>query len=183
MVAPAARVEGTASMDGERRLRIYLNDHLAATMLAREVANRSLARNRGSELGTFLERFLEDQSRERAMLLEGMRRMGVAPRAFKVAAAWMAERIGRLKPNGQLTGYSPLSRLLEIEALLGLIRGARSMWLALARLDDERLRGLDLLERAERGERQMAELERIELEFVPEAIGTSGAEAPKPVEP
>ena len=170
-------------MDGERRLRIYLNDHLAATMLARELANRSLGRNRGSDLGTFLERFLEDQSRERAMLLEAMRRMGVAPQTFKVAAAWVAERIGRLKPNGQLTGYSPLSRLLEIEGLLGLIRGARSMWLALARLDDERLLGLDLHERAERADRQMAELERIELEFVPEALGTSGAGAPKPVEP
>lgn len=164
-------------MDGERRLRIYLHDHLAATTLARELANRSLGRNRGSELGTFLERFLEDQSRERAMLLETMRRMSVAPQTLKVAAAWMAERIGRLKPNGQLTGYSPLSRLLEIEGLLGLIRGARSMWLALARLDDERLRGLDLLERAERADRQMAELERIELGFVTEAIGTSGAGA------
>lgn len=164
-------------MDGERRLRIYLHDHLAAATLARELANRSLGRNQGSELGTFLERFLEDQSRERAMLLEIMRRMSVAPQTFKVAAAWMAERIGRLKPNGQLTGYSPLSRLLEIEGLLGLIRGARSMWLALARLDDERLRGLDLLGRAERADRQMAELERIELGFVPEAIGTSGAGA------
>jgi hypothetical protein len=169
-------------MDGERRLRIYLNDHLATTMLARELATRSLGRNRGSELGTFLDQFLEDQLRERAMLLEAMRGMSVAPQTLKVAAAWMAERIGRLKPNGQLTGYSPLSRLLEIEGLLGLIRGARSMWLALARLDDERLRGLDLLERVERADRQMAELERIELEFVPEAIGTSGAVARKSVD-
>lgn len=166
-------------MDGPRRLRIYLNDHLATTMLARELAKRSLGRNRGSELGAFLEGFLEDQSHERAMLLEAMRRMGVAPQTFKVAAAWMAERIGRLKPNGQLTGYSPLSRLLEIEGLLALIRGARSMWLVLARLDDHRLRGLDLLERAERADRQLAELERIELEVVPEAIGTFSEGAPK----
>ena len=169
-------------MDGQRRLRIYLNDHLATTMVARELAKRALGPNRGSELGAFLERFLEDQSRERSMLLVAMRRIGVAPQTFKVAAAWMAERIGRLKPNGQLTGYSPLSRLLEIEGLLGLIRGARSMWLALARLDDERLRGLDLLERAERADRQMAELERIELEFVSEAIGSSGARVRTSVE-
>jgi hypothetical protein len=169
-------------MDGQRRLRIYLNDHLATTMVARELAKRSLGPNRGSELGAFLERFLEDQSRERSMLLVAMRSVGVAPQTFKVAAAWMAERIGRLKPNGQLTGYSPLSRLLEIEGLLGLIRGARSMWLALARLDDERLRGLDLLERAERADRQMAELERIELEFVSEAIGSSGARVRTSVE-
>ena len=109
--------------------------------------------------------------------------MGVAPQTFKVAAAWMAERVGRLKPNGQLTGYSPLSRLIEIEGLLALVRGARSMWLALARLDDRRLRGLDLLERAERAERHMADLERMELGFVPEAIGTPGERARKALEP
>lgn len=170
-------------MNGERRLRIYLNDHLAATVLARELARRSLGRNRGSELGAFLEGFLRDQSRERATLLEAMRRVGVAPQSFKIAAAWMAERIGRLKPNGQLSGYSPLSRLLEIEVLLALIRGARSMWLALAHLDDERLRGLDLLQGAARADRHMDALERIELEVASEAIGTSGAGASKAVEP
>jgi hypothetical protein len=170
-------------MDTQRRLRIYLNDHLATTIVARELAKRSFGRNRGSELGTFLEGYLEDHSRERAVLVEAMRRMGVAPQTLKVVAAWAAERVGRLKPNGQLTGYSPLSRLVEIEGLLALVRGARSMWLVLARLDDRRLRGLDLLERAERTERHMAELERIELEFVPEAIGTPGEGARKVVEP
>lgn len=167
----------------QRRLRIYLSDHLATTIATRELAKRSLGRNRGSELGAFLEGFLQDHSRERAVLVEAMRRMGVAPQTFKVAAAWMAERVGRLKLNGQLSGYSPLSRLIEIEGLLALIRGARSMWLVLERLDDPRLRGLDLLERAERAERYMAELERIELEFVPEAIGTSGEWPREAVEP
>ena len=170
-------------MDAHRRLRIYLNDHLATTIVARELAKRSLRRNRGSELGAFLEGFLEDHSRERAVLAEAMRRMGVAPQSFKVAAAWMAERVGRLKLNGQLTGYSPLSRLIEIEGLLALVRGARSMWLVLARLDDGRLRGLDLLERAERAEVYMAELERIELDVVAEAIGPPGEVARKAVEP
>lgn len=170
-------------MDAQRRLRIYLNDHLATTIVARELAKRSLGRNRGSELGAFLEGYLEDQSRERAVLVEAMRRMGVAPQTLKVAAAWMAERVGRLKPNGQLTGYSPLSRLIEIEGLLALVRVARSMWLALARLDDPRLRGLDLLERAERAERYMAELELIELQFVPEAIAPPGEGTPRAVEP
>ena len=71
----------------KRRLRIYLSDHLATTIVARELAKRSLGRNRGSALGTFLEGYLEDHSRERAMLIEAMRRMGVAPQTFKVAAA------------------------------------------------------------------------------------------------
>ena len=31
--------------------------------------------------------------------------------------AWSAEKFGRLKLNGQLSGYSPLSRLEELEIL------------------------------------------------------------------
>ena len=41
--------------------------------------------------------------------------LGVGSRA-KDGAAWVAEKLGRLKTNGQLTGYSPLSRLVELEA-------------------------------------------------------------------
>ena len=41
----------------------------------------------------------------------------------------MARReAGRLKPNGQLRGYSPLSRLVELELLLLGITGKRRLW-------------------------------------------------------
>jgi hypothetical protein len=68
---------------------------------------------------------------------------------------WVAEKAGRLKPNGQLTGYSPLSRMIEIEGLITGVNGKRSLWLTLEglaesepELDDARLRRL--VERAER---------------------------------
>jgi hypothetical protein len=38
------------------------------------------------------------------------------------------ERVGRLKLNGQLTGYSPLSRLVELEGLALGVTGKLSLW-------------------------------------------------------
>ena len=44
-----------------------------------------------------------------------MARLGVKPDRVKEAMGWTAEKLGRLKLNGQLLGYSPLSRLVELE--------------------------------------------------------------------
>ena len=49
----------------------------------------------------------------------------------KVTAAWVGEKAGRLKPNGQLTGYSPLSRVVELEGLSLGIEGKRLLWVSL----------------------------------------------------
>jgi hypothetical protein len=167
----------------EKFLRIYLQDHLAGSTAGLELARRTRGANEGTEYGTPLAKIADEIEADRRQLEGIIDDLGFGGDRLKNAAAWGLEKAGRLKLNGQLTGYSPLSRLVEIEGLLALVRGARSMWLALARLDDRRLRGLDLLERAERAERHMAELERIELKFVPEAIGTAGEGARKAVEP
>jgi hypothetical protein len=71
---------------------------------------------------------------DRATLLAVMARLGVRTSRAKVAAAWGAERLGRLKLNGQLRGYSPLSRLVELEGLATGIEGKRCLWLSLAQL-------------------------------------------------
>ena len=63
--------------------------------------------------------------------------------------AKVAERLGRLKPNDQLSGYSPLSRVLELEGLRSGVQGKLGLWDSLAqiaphedRLDAEQITGL-----------------------------------------
>jgi hypothetical protein len=158
-------------MDADGRLRIYLNDHLPASVVGREIASRVVARDRGSALGAFLAGYMADAAREREMLLAVMRRVGATRQPYKEVAARVAERIGRLKPNGQLRGHSPLSRLIEIESLLALLRASRSVWLALEALDDPRLAGLDLRERLLRATAEAEELERIGIDAAPAALG------------
>ena len=60
-----------------------------------------------------------------------MKGLGFGADRAKNAAFWAAEKLGRLKLNGQLTGSSPLSRLIEIEGLLAGINGKLSLWCAL----------------------------------------------------
>jgi hypothetical protein len=54
----------------------------------------------------------------------------------------VAEKVGRLKPNGHLTTYSPLSRLLELEGLAGGIEMKRALWLALQESEAEAMQAL-----------------------------------------
>lgn len=104
--------------DQNRRfVEIYLNDHLAAatavSSLARRMA-RSLTdpadRNR-------LKQMLGDIEEDAGALRTVMRQLNVPVTRYRLVAARVAEKLGRFKPNGRLVRRSPLSDLVEIEAL------------------------------------------------------------------
>ena len=61
-----------------------------------------------------------------------MQALGVRQAAWKTTAAWVAEKLGRVKLNGALVAYSPLSRLEELETLRAGVQGKASMWRALS---------------------------------------------------
>jgi len=140
-----------------RLLAIYLNDHLAGATVGVELTRRAARENTGSELGVFLREVLLPEIREDRQTLERlMGWFGIARSRPKVGAAWAAEKVGRLKLNGELTRYSPLSRLLELEGLAVGIQGKRALWLALEAMADsgEPLEGFDFRALAERAESQ-----------------------------
>lgn len=142
-------------------LAIYLRDHHAGATAAIEVARRSARSNRRTELGAFLERFVGELEEDRLSLERMMGELGVRPSRAKDAGAFVAAKAGRLKLNGRLREYSPLSRVLELEGLVIGVTGKLALWRTLAelgRLDETWTRVLDDLH--ERGEAQRAELER-----------------------
>ena len=146
-------------------LATYLNDHLLGATLGTELVRRAARENQGSELGTFLTGLAREIEDDRETLLAVMAELGVKPDRLKVAAGWTGEKLGRLKPNAQLRGYSPLSPLVELEGLLIGIQGKLAMWRVLAEvaqdvgLDRARLEAL-----AARAERQQADVERHRLD-------------------
>ena len=147
-------------MPDGRLLAIYLNDHLGGATAGVELAKRALRSNRGSELGTFLESLVTELEEDRQALRSVIAQLGFPPSRAKPALGLAAERLGRLKLNGQLRGYSPLSRLLELEGLTIGIEGKASLWRNLRETPAaERLRDVDLDELLGRAERQQANLE------------------------
>ena len=156
-----------------RLLLIYLNDHLAGSMAGRELAARCRSSNRGTPLEQFLTKFIEDVDSERAELAELVRSLGGSEQRYKIAAGWLGEKLGRLKLNGQLTGYSPLSRLLELEALCLGVVGKLSLWRSLEGLANEHpaIRSLDVDGLIKRAQSHRQEMERHRLEAAATALG------------
>jgi hypothetical protein len=133
-----------------RYLPIYLNDHLAGATVGVETARRAASENEGRPLGEPLTELARELEEDRAALKSMMETLGVRADVLKTAAAWAGEKAGRLKLNGQIRGYSPLSPLVEIEALLLGVNGKLSLWRSLGelaphepRLDAERLAELE----------------------------------------
>jgi len=154
------------------RLSVYLNDHLAGATLGVELARRAARENDGGELGAFLEGFAREVVEDRAVLLRLMRTLDVEPSVTKSGLAWALEKAGRLKLNGQLTGYSPLSRLVELEGLSLGVRGKQSLWEALAAAfgSDPRLAEFDFAALALRAAHQLDDLTEQRLAAAPEAV-------------
>jgi hypothetical protein len=141
-----------------RRLDIYLNDHLAGSMLGVELSRRTLGSNRGTELGEFLEWLHAEIVSDRRTLEALMTRLGVDRSPVKPGAAWALEKVARLKLNGQVRAYSPLSRLLELEGLEAGVTGKRSLWEVLRNAfpEDERLQDFDFTALIARAEQQLS---------------------------
>jgi hypothetical protein len=146
-------------LDGDP-LSVYLTDHHAGSTFGMELARRTRDENQGTDYGDFLARLATEIEEDRDSLEAIMRRLEVSADPVKVALAWTGEKIGRLKPNGSLVGYSPVSRLLELEALVAGVTGKLALWRALKELAprDGRLDEAQLDRLAERAQRQLTAL-------------------------
>ena len=139
-------------------LAIYLNDLLAGATVGVELARRAAGANQGTPLGETLEQLAAEIAEDRESLQRAMSDLDVGQDRIKVAGGWAAEKFGRLKLNGQLKGYSPLSRLVELEGLHLGISGKLELWRMLKQTAEGRLRSVDLDELIKRAESQRRRL-------------------------
>ena len=115
-----------------RALAIYLKDHHAAGSAGARLAARIAESVRPTEARADLARIAQEvqedlHTLERVMLAEKVR-----PNAAKDTVAKSLELLGRLKPNGRITGRAPLSDVIELETLLVGITGKAALWKSLA---------------------------------------------------
>lgn len=149
---------------------IYLNDHLGASTAGIELTKRCLSNNNRSSLGEYLKAFLGEITEDQGTVESVLRATGGMPDRYKSMFGWIAEKLGRLKPNGQLRGYSDLSRVLELEGLSAGVEAKKAMWVSFRELDDPRLSRFDFDSLIRRATDQRAGLERFRVEAARKAL-------------
>ncbi|MBL7495883.1 hypothetical protein I6A84_11040 [Frankia sp. CNm7] len=168
-----AGVRGRPS--AERLLGIYLNDHLAGSTAGLGLARRMARRHRALPVGPAVASIAEEIEADRAAFLALFDRLGITRRRYKVALGWLAELVARAKSNGRLVASSPLSSVVELEALRLGVEGKRLGWVTLATIArrDAEL-GLDPAEfdaLVDRAARQADRLDHLRVQAIQEALG------------
>jgi len=118
-----------------RSLSIYLRNHEAAAQAGRDLFGRVAASHRGKSYGVELSALVTEVGQDLDSLHELMTELRTSPDPVMGTVLRIGERLGRLKPNGQLLSRSPLSDLIEIEGLLDAVHAKASGWKALAAAD------------------------------------------------
>jgi hypothetical protein len=136
-----------------RLLRIYLQDHYAASAGGLALARRALGPSHP---------LAKQIARDRAALESVMRQLAVTSSALKVGTVRVAELVGRLKLNGRLFERSPLSSVVELETLVVGVRGKEALWTTLQRAGVS-LEDVDLAALVDSARVQGAELETLRL--------------------
>ncbi|MFI6365629.1 hypothetical protein ACIBG0_23055 [Nocardia sp. NPDC050630] len=168
-------MSGLLGFQRSNLLGIYLNDQLAMGLLWRELARRARANNRGDPAETALTEVAEAITEDVETFRQIMRRVGVRENHWKSGLAIVLERFARVKPNGRLVGYSPLSRFTELEFLVMGIDRKKQLW---ATLRDpaglgERLPDVDFDQLIARAEQQRALLDPWRVQAGLRAFGTA----------
>jgi hypothetical protein len=139
-----------------RLLATYLNDHLAGATAGAALARRAARSPQAADEARPTLRWIAAEiAQDRSALRKIMRELDITESSYKMVLSWFAAKAaGRLKLNGRLLRRSPLSSLLELEAMRVAIEGNAAGWRTLREVadDDVRLDGKlqKLLKRARR---------------------------------
>jgi hypothetical protein len=149
------------------KLETYLNDHLAGSIVAIDLARRRASAQADDEIGAFLRTFVDDVEQDQQALRNVMSRAGATPRVSRellgTAASWLDSLRGALN----MPGAPNLVR--DLEVLVMGVRGKQLLWRALERLGVTTDPPLAELQARARG--QIARLEELHGRAVEEELG------------
>lgn len=115
-------------MAGDDPLGLYLNDHMAGATLGLDLAKRIAEAAGNSPSGAAMAEIAADIEADRNLLEDLIARLGYQEHNIKQAAAWMAEKLSRLRLNRAVVGSADLARLMEMETLSMGVQGKRNLW-------------------------------------------------------
>lgn len=156
-------LERITSATPDQLLHIYLNDHRTGAVVAHGLAERARGSNTGNEFGDYLDDFVPALENDIDQLDAVFDQCGVSTDHIKLGAARLGAELGRLKLNGRVTDYSPLSRVIEFEALTVGVLAKGKLWKTIAALPSDHpaasaVDATKLVHRAETQARELGEL-------------------------
>ena len=152
---------------------VYLRDHHAGATAGLELARRAARSNRGNAYGAELSVLAAEIEEDLRTLERIMEDLDVGPDWVKDRVAWMGERLARLKRNGTWVSYSPLSRVVELEALVIGVTGKLALWEALRAALGETPGGVALDAMEERARDQRSRLDSLRRQAATEAFSAA----------
>jgi hypothetical protein len=114
--------------DQTHLLHIYLRDHDAAAVGGLQLSQQCTDANRGTRYFTELQRLTADIRSDRDALRAICGDFGVHFSRVGRAIAFSGAKLGRLKTNGRVFKYSPLSRVIELEAFSSGVMSKLRLW-------------------------------------------------------
>ncbi|WP_427004217.1 hypothetical protein [Pseudarthrobacter sp. H2] len=115
-------------------LGLYLSDHLTGATAGVSRIGRMAEAFADTPVAAELAQLSAALRRERELLRGLIHDLGVRQRPHRQAAAWLAERVGRLKLNGRIVRRSPLTMVLEAELMRSAVMGKLGGWETLQEL-------------------------------------------------
>ncbi|HJQ06104.1 MAG TPA: hypothetical protein VJ872_11705 [Nocardioides sp.] len=143
----------------------YLQNHWTAAAAGVSLFHR-VARTHGDPAAAVaVGEVAHEVEADRDTLRGVMRSLDVRPSFIGAVVGRVGAELGRLKPNGRILRRSPLTDVVELEALRDAVYGKRCGWESLRTLADEEPRlDTELLEELiARADRQLERLRRIHL--------------------
>lgn len=157
----------------DRFVRRYVQHHWVAAQGGLDLFHRASRSQGDPSVRAELARLAEQVSADQEALREILHRLHASEVGPLRRLISLGETVARVKLNGTLFRRSPLSNLVELEALSAAVMAKKLGWLGMRRLADYDDRfDPDQLDRlAERAEDQHAVLERTRLTVVPKIAG------------
>ncbi len=176
--SPTIPSRATFGVSSRRMRAIYLRHHVAASRGGLDLFQRSARSQLSPDARRELRDLAAEVGQDREQLLAILRQLGIPRPRLAEAVVGVAEKVGRLKPNGTLVRRSPLSDVIELEALSTAVTAKRLGWISLRVLGehDRRLDAAQLEDLIRRADDQKDRLEGLRRHAVLDALGGVGSE-------
>lgn len=144
-------------------LHTYMQDHHAGAAAGIDLFRRVAEHHSDPHVREVVSRIGDETVEDVKALEELMTLAGASPSLLKDLPAKASEKLGQIKPNRRFAERSPLSDLVELEALTLAVTGKTLGFKALLDIDDPRLPRPTLEKLVERAEQHGRELEKLRL--------------------